>query len=102
VAGLFVGSALANPRASQYDSPSSKEPTTVVKSKKPATAPKQGTLGVTSSATKPAAAKAPLQVSGGTLPFTGMDLALVIGLGGALAAGGLALRAVGRRRDETS
>lgn len=97
VASMLAGNALANPRASQYDNPASKEPTKVVK---------QGVLAVkttTKTATQTATpAQAPVQATSGTLPFTGLDLALIVGVGGALVAGGFALRAVGRKNHETS
>ena len=101
VTGMLAGNALANPRASQYDNPAAKEPTKVVK---------QGVLAVkttTKTATKTATqtatpAQAPVQATSGTLPFTGLDLALIVGGGGALVAGGFVLRAVGRKNHETS
>lgn len=37
--------------------------------------------------------------SGGTLPFTGLDLAGVAGLGGILLVSGVTLRRLGRRRS---
>jgi hypothetical protein len=89
--GVVAGGALATPRASQYDNPSSTEPTKVVK---------QDVLGAKSSVVKTQAPKA--TTSTATLPFTGMDLALIVGLGGALVVGGFALRAAGRKRDEPS
>jgi hypothetical protein len=47
----------------------------------------------------PKATPLPTVKSSGTLPFTGANLALVAGLGAALAAAGFGLRAVGRRHS---
>jgi len=51
--------------------------------------------------TSPAKAPAPAAATG-ALPFTGLNVALIVGLGGALVAGGLILRAAGRKRDDTA
>ena len=91
ILSVTAGSALAaSPRNTQYDNPGQQEPVTVVKTEV--------------LATRPTTSKGPSSqpASTGTLPFTGLDLALIVGLGGALVGGGLALRAAGRKRNETS
>jgi hypothetical protein len=127
---LMAGSALANPRAIQYDNPAVVEPpvvkpveppavkpveppvltppvakppattTTKPAAKKTTTKPKPKVAGATA-VSKTAAPKAPAPATtSGALPFTGFDVALIVGLGGALVAGGLILRAAGRKRDD--
>ena len=129
---LTAGSALASPRATQYDNPATTEPTKVTpttptttpttpttttpaatakpaakpatKAAKPAPKPKTTkVLGATTAVTKTSAAKAPAPAAAtGALPFTGLNVALIVGLGGALLAGGLILRAAGRKRDDAA
>src|SRR5690242_17015942 len=70
VTSMLAGNALANPRASQYDNPAPKEPTKVVK---------QGVLAVKTTKKTATSAQAPVQATSGTLPFTGLDLALIVG-----------------------
>jgi hypothetical protein len=94
VLGLTAGEALASPRSSQYEVPGVKEPAKVVKVKavKAATTSK--------AASQPAASQPTTKAE--TLPFTGVDLVLIVGLGAVLVGGGLALRAAGRKRGEAS
>jgi len=91
--GVFATAALASPRSSQYDNPAKKEPVKSVVLETKTKAAK--------GASKPLAA-APQPSSSGSLPFTGMNLIVIVGLGGTLLAAGFVLRAAGRRHDENS
>jgi len=92
--GVFTSAALASPRKSQYDNPAIREPVkSVVLGKK--------TTTIAKVSSKPVAA-APQQSSSGSLPFTGLNLILIVGLGGTLLASGFVLRAAGRKRDDNS
>jgi hypothetical protein len=86
VAAFAVPAALAgSPNGDQYLKAKTvlKKPATL---KKPAA---HGTAPLTTAKTS------------GTLPFTGLDLALVVGLGGVGLAGGVGLRKLGHKRSET-
>jgi hypothetical protein len=90
---LFVAfapgtAAAGSPNDTQYDNPSSSEPTNVNGG---------GAAGGTEGSQSGAAG---VTKTSGTLPFTGQDLVLVVGFGGLLILAGLGLRVVARgRRD---
>jgi hypothetical protein len=84
--GLLGAAALANPRTSQY--------VTTGVSTGPH-APSHGVAPLVTHGTNPGHAVA----SGGSLPFTGISLAVVVGVGLIFVVLGLALRQRGRRGD---
>ena len=87
IVAFLPGVALAgSPNDTQYDNPSTSEPTNVDKGGT------GGTLG--------ASAGSPPS-SGGTLPFTGQELVLFAGLGGLFILTGLGLRVAARARNKS-
>ena len=90
IVAFMPGVALAgSPNDTQYDNPSTSEPTNVDKGGT------GGTLG-TSAGSPPAATS-----SGGTLPFTGQELVLFAALGGLFILTGLGLRVAARARNKS-
>lgn len=85
-AGGSTGAFAATPNSQQYGNPGASEPTTVQPTPEVAV----------ESASPPAQVSA---VQGGTLPFTGQNIALAVGLGGAFVLAGLGLRRAGRQRQ---
>lgn len=91
--GLGAGVAGATPNTTQYDNPSTSQPTVVGSTKaahvsskpKPKTKPVASIIKTT-------------QPSKQGLPFTGLSLVMFFAVGSALLAGGLFLRFLGRRR----
>lgn len=89
--GLGAGVAGATPNTTQYDNPATSQPTVVGSTKaahvssKPTKKPVASIIKTTQPAKQ-------------GLPFTGLGLITFFALGGALLAGGLVLRFLGRRR----
>jgi hypothetical protein len=93
IVAFLPGVALAgSPNDTQYDNPSTSEPTKPENTQQGDTG---GTLGA--SAGNPPAATS----SGGTLPFTGQELVLFAGLGGLFILTGLGLRVAARARNKS-
>ena len=93
-AGVVATPVLASPNTTQYGNPSTKTPTKVTGS----------VSGKTVAAKKKATPKpSPTIVrhaSPGSLPFTGMDLAVVAALGAGLAGAGIGIRALSRTSSD--
>ena len=89
IVAFLPGVALAgSPNDTQYDNPSTSEPTNVDKGGT------GGTLGTS-------AGSPPASTSGGTLPFTGQELVLFAALGGLFILTGLGLRVAARARNKS-
>ena len=88
LAGGSSGALAATPNSQQYGDPGASEPTSV---------PEQPTPEVTVAGGSGAAPVS--AVEGETLPFTGQNVALAVGLGGAFVLAGLGLRRAGRQRQ---
>jgi hypothetical protein len=89
IVAVLPGVAIAgSPNDTQYDNPSTSEPTNVDKGGT------GGTLGTS-------AGSPPASTSGGTLPFTGQELVLFAGLGGLFILTGLGLRVAARARNKS-
>lgn len=106
IAGLGVGFAAAGetPNDTQYTNPGSTEPTTTPTPTEPTTTPTEPTDTLTDAADVIAGAQSggeppKAAVAGEELPFTGLNLIVLIGLGGGLTLAGLALRRAGRSEE---
>jgi hypothetical protein len=94
IVAFLPGVALGSPNDTQYDNPSTSEPTNVDKGGTGGTGDTGGTLGAS-------AGSPPASTSGGTLPFTGQELVLFAGLGGLFILTGLGLRVAARARNQS-